>query len=165
MKRKGSDLSVEFKRAAVALMAPGVKISALARELGVCRQRLYDWREAMRLGDDQLRRPGRPKRRVDPPGTRAMLLAPSVWRSSSVGSASSSWNSIFSSKPCGKSRRCAGRTTGLARRRLRPHPSADAAARLAFGGTDVHVGAGQPCRVLPALAGCGSAHGRDGVAR
>jgi hypothetical protein len=30
MKRKSSDLTVEFKRAAVALMAPGVKISALA---------------------------------------------------------------------------------------------------------------------------------------
>jgi transposase len=67
MRRKSSDLSVEFKQAAVALMAPGVKISALARELGVCRQRLYEWREAMRLGDDQLRRPGRPKRRVEPP--------------------------------------------------------------------------------------------------
>ena len=67
MKRQSSDLSVEFKRAAVALMAPGVKISALARELEVCRQRLYEWREAMRLGDDQLRRPGRPKRRVEPP--------------------------------------------------------------------------------------------------
>ena len=67
MKRKSGDLTVEFKRAAVALMAPGVKISALARELGVCRQRLYEWREAMRLGDEQLRRPGRPKRAVEPP--------------------------------------------------------------------------------------------------
>ena len=68
MKRKNSDLTVEFKRAAVALMAaPGVKISALARELGVCRQRLYEWREALRLGDDQLRRPGRPKGKVEPP--------------------------------------------------------------------------------------------------
>ena len=67
MKRKSSDLTVEFKRAAVALMTPGVKISALARELGVCRQRLYEWREALRLGDDQLRRPGRPKRTVEPP--------------------------------------------------------------------------------------------------
>ena len=40
MKRKNSELTIEFKRAAVALMAPGVKVSALARELGVCRQRL-----------------------------------------------------------------------------------------------------------------------------
>src|ERR1700704_6308046 len=68
MKRKSSDLTVEFKRAAVALMAPGVKVSALARELGVCRQRLYEWREALRLGDDRLRRPGRPKRRGGAPG-------------------------------------------------------------------------------------------------
>jgi transposase len=66
-RKKTSELTVEFKRAAVALMAPGVKISALARELGVCRQRLYEWREALRLGDDQLRRPGRPKRTVMPP--------------------------------------------------------------------------------------------------
>jgi transposase-like protein len=66
-KRKNSERTIEFKRAAVALMAPGVKVSALARELGVCRQRLYEWREALRLGDDQLRRPGRPKRSVEPP--------------------------------------------------------------------------------------------------
>jgi transposase len=67
MKRKGSELTVEFKRAAVALMAPGVKISSLAHELGVRRQRLYEWREALRLGDDRLRRPGRPKRMIEPP--------------------------------------------------------------------------------------------------
>ena len=48
-------------------MVPGVKVSALARELGVCRQRLYDWREAMQAGDEQLRRRGRPKRTVLPP--------------------------------------------------------------------------------------------------
>jgi transposase len=79
MKRKSSDLTVEFKRAAVALMAPAVKISALARELGVCRQRLYEWREALRLGDDQLRRPGRPKRKVEPP-TQAKDLASALRR-------------------------------------------------------------------------------------
>jgi transposase len=60
MKRK--DLALEFKRAAVARMLPGVKLSALAEELGVCRQRLYEWREASEAGDDQLRRPGRPQR-------------------------------------------------------------------------------------------------------
>jgi transposase-like protein len=65
MKRK--ELTVEFKRAAVALMVPGVKIAALARELGVCRQRLYEWREAMQAGDELVRRPGRPKRTVLPP--------------------------------------------------------------------------------------------------
>lgn len=67
MKRKRSELTVEFKRAAVALMASGVKISVLARELGVCRQRLYEWQAAMQAGDELLRRPGRPKRTVIPP--------------------------------------------------------------------------------------------------
>jgi transposase len=63
MKRKErKELTVEFKRAALARMVRGVKISALARELGVCRQRLYDWQAAMRAGDEQLRRPGRPRR-------------------------------------------------------------------------------------------------------
>jgi transposase len=66
-RKKRKDLTAEFKRAAVALMVPGVKISALARELGVNRQRLYDWRNAMQAGDEQLRRPGRPKRTVLPP--------------------------------------------------------------------------------------------------
>jgi transposase len=66
-RKKRKDLTVEFKRAAVALMVPGVKISALARELGVNRQRLYDWRDAMQSGDEQLRRPGRPKRTLLPP--------------------------------------------------------------------------------------------------
>src|SRR5262245_3677622 len=66
-RKNRKDLTVEFKRAAVALMMPGVKISALARELGVNRQRLYDWRDALQAGDDQLRRPGRPKRPVLPP--------------------------------------------------------------------------------------------------
>lgn len=61
------DLTVEFKRAAVALMVPGVKISALARELGVNRQQLYEWREAMAAGDELLRRRGRPKRTAMPP--------------------------------------------------------------------------------------------------
>jgi transposase len=61
------DLTVEFKRAAVALMVPGVKISVLARELGVNRQQLYEWREAMAAGDELLRRRGRPKRTVMPP--------------------------------------------------------------------------------------------------
>jgi transposase-like protein len=39
----------------------------LARELGVCRQRLYEWREALQAGDELLRRPGRPKRAILPP--------------------------------------------------------------------------------------------------
>jgi transposase-like protein len=62
MRKDRKELTVEFKRAAVERMVPGVNMSALARELGICRQRLYDWQTAMRAGDEQLRRPGRPRR-------------------------------------------------------------------------------------------------------
>ncbi len=62
MRKDRKDLTVEFKRAALERMVPGVNISALARELGICRQRLYDWQAAMQAGDEQLRRPGRPRR-------------------------------------------------------------------------------------------------------
>jgi len=71
MQRK--DLTVEFKRAAVELMKPGVKLAELARTLGVNRQRLYEWREALLAGDELLRRPGRPKREVDPPAEASEL--------------------------------------------------------------------------------------------
>ena len=61
------DQTEEFKRAAVELMVPGVNISALARELGVNRQRLYDWRAAVVAGEPRLRRIGRPRKIVEPP--------------------------------------------------------------------------------------------------
>jgi transposase len=62
MRKDRKELTVEFKRAAVERMVPGVNISALARELGICRQRLYDWQAAMQAGDEELRLPGRPRR-------------------------------------------------------------------------------------------------------
>jgi transposase len=62
MRKDRRELTVEFKRAALERMVPGTNISALARELGICRQRLYDWQAAVRAGDEQLRRPGRPRR-------------------------------------------------------------------------------------------------------
>ena len=74
MKRKSWDVTVEFKRGAVARMVPGVKVAALARELGVNRQRLYEWRDALRAGDELMRRVGRPQRAVSPP-SRATDLA------------------------------------------------------------------------------------------
>jgi len=42
--------SQEFKLAALARMATGENVSALARELGVLRKCLYQWRERFRLG-------------------------------------------------------------------------------------------------------------------
>jgi transposase len=67
MRRKSSDVPVELKRATVARMEAGEKASVLAYELGVCRQRVYEWREAVRLGDELMRRPGRPRRTIEPP--------------------------------------------------------------------------------------------------
>jgi transposase len=75
MKRKGSrGLTPAFKREAVGRMVAGVKVAALARELGVNRQRLYEWREALAAGDELMRRVGRPKRAVERPA-RATDLA------------------------------------------------------------------------------------------
>ena len=42
--------SREFKMAALARMAAGENVSALARELGVLRKCLYQWRERYRIG-------------------------------------------------------------------------------------------------------------------
>lgn len=42
--------SREYKLAAIERMAAGEKVSALARELGVARKCLYQWRDRYRLG-------------------------------------------------------------------------------------------------------------------
>jgi len=53
--------SREFKLAALARMAAGANVSALARELGIRRKYLYQWRERFRLGGPvALRSRGRP---------------------------------------------------------------------------------------------------------
>jgi len=53
--------SREFKLAALARMAAGENVSALARELGVKRKYLYQWRERFRAGGPiALRSRGRP---------------------------------------------------------------------------------------------------------
>jgi transposase len=53
--------SREFKVAALARMAAGENVSGLARELGVRRKYLYQWRERFRAGGViALRRRGRP---------------------------------------------------------------------------------------------------------
>ncbi|HEY4045066.1 MAG TPA: helix-turn-helix domain-containing protein [Rhodopila sp.] len=53
--------SREFKLAALARMAAGENVSALARELGVRRKYLYQWRERFRTGGAlALRSRGRP---------------------------------------------------------------------------------------------------------
>jgi transposase len=63
--------SREFKLAALARMASGENVSALARELGVRRKYLYQWRERFRAGGAiALRSRGRP--------TKAEVLAMSA---------------------------------------------------------------------------------------
>lgn len=53
--------SREYKLAALGRMAAGENVSALARELGVRRKYLYQWRERFRLGGPvALRSRGRP---------------------------------------------------------------------------------------------------------
>lgn len=59
----GRRFSREYKLAALARMAAGENVSALARELGVARKCLYQWRERFRLGGPAaLRSRGRPTR-------------------------------------------------------------------------------------------------------
>lgn len=74
--------SREYKVAAVRRMLAGENVSALARELGVRRKSLYQWRERFRLGGAiALRSRGRP--------TKAEVLAmrPSGEEGSAVGGA------------------------------------------------------------------------------
>jgi transposase-like protein len=55
--------SREFKLAALARMEAGENVSALARELGIRRKYLYQWRERFRAGGPAaLRSRGRPNR-------------------------------------------------------------------------------------------------------
>src|SRR5258707_5509654 len=178
--------SREFKLAALARMAAGENVSALARELGVRRKYLYQWRERFRAGGPvALRSRGRPTKSevlAMQSGAEVALPAPSAimptplhrtsWsrrsggsRSWSGRSGSSRLSSIFFSKPCGKSGRSARGAARLAGRRLRGHPSDDGVpvARQDRDRADVHPRRGEPGRLLPALAGLGAGPGRDGT--
>jgi transposase len=70
--------SREFKLAALARMAAGENVSALARELGVLRKCLYQWRERFRIGGAvAVRSRGRPTK-AESLALRAVLPAPPV---------------------------------------------------------------------------------------
>lgn len=59
----GRRFSREFKLAAVQRMAAGANVSKLAREVGVSRKSLYQWRDRFRVGGPvALRGAGRPPR-------------------------------------------------------------------------------------------------------
>lgn len=60
-----------FKLDGVARMEAGENVSRLARELGVRRKLLYEWRDAWRAGGEEaLRSPGRPRKGVAVVGAR-----------------------------------------------------------------------------------------------
>lgn len=62
-RRKKRTIPREFKVAALGRMESGENVCALARELGVKRKLLYDWRDKLRRGGvEALRGPGRPSR-------------------------------------------------------------------------------------------------------
>ena len=75
--------SREFKLSALARMEAGANVSALARELGVRRKYLYQWRERFRLGGPvALRSRGRPTKAeqlaMESGGPEALLAASPV---------------------------------------------------------------------------------------
>jgi transposase len=62
-------LTRAFKLAALQRMLSGENVSALARELGIKRKLLYQWRDRFRAaGPAGLRSRGRPRRALAPPG-------------------------------------------------------------------------------------------------
>jgi hypothetical protein len=125
MSKKARVFSREFKLMVVRRLLAGEKMSVVAQETKVLRKDLYIWRDRYRAGglrrgvavvgraearrwfwrSPRLRRRGR--RWCQVPLASALLN----W---SVRSASSRSNWIFFGKPCGRSRRRAGRATGLA---------------------------------------------------
>jgi len=63
--------SRRFKLEAVLRMEAGENVSGLARELGVRRKLLYEWRDAWRIGGEEaLRPPGRPRKGASVVGAR-----------------------------------------------------------------------------------------------
>ena len=69
-------VSVEVKRRAVGRLAQGESASAVAADLKVNRQRLYEWQERVRQGGlEALRGPGRPRKgALDGPPLRSAIL-------------------------------------------------------------------------------------------
>lgn len=63
MRGRKTNWPVEFKLRAIARMDEGCRVSALAGELGVGPERLYEWHRRHEAGGaDALRRMGRPRR-------------------------------------------------------------------------------------------------------
>jgi len=72
MKKKARSYSVDFKEEAVRRMAQAATIVGLAKELGVRRKLLYQWRDQFRQGG----RAGLERRRGRPPGSKSQTVSP-----------------------------------------------------------------------------------------
>ncbi len=71
--------SREFKLEVVSRMVAGGNVSALARQSGVRRKLLYEWRDAWSAGGEAaLRSPGRPRKGTSVVGARDRSKAPSA---------------------------------------------------------------------------------------
>jgi transposase len=72
MKKKPRSYSLDFKQEAVRRMAQAETIMGLAKELGIRRKLLYQWRDQFQAGD----RMGLERRRGRPPGSRSQTVSP-----------------------------------------------------------------------------------------
>jgi transposase len=83
--KEPTKLTLAFKLEALRRMEAGENVSALARDLGIKRKLLYQWRERVRtLGPAGLRSRGRPKRDFDALATMAPLPSSTELGSSAV---------------------------------------------------------------------------------
>jgi transposase len=74
MKKKPRSYSVDFKQEAVRRMAQATTIIGLAKELGIRRKLLYQWRDQLQAGG----RAGLERRRGRPPGSKSQTVSPPV---------------------------------------------------------------------------------------
>ena len=74
MKKKAKSYSVDFKQDAVRRMAQATTIIGLAKELGIRRKLLYQWRDQLRAGG----RAALERRRGRPPGSKSQAVSPPV---------------------------------------------------------------------------------------
>jgi transposase len=71
-KPRGKGYSIDFKQEAVRRMAEAKTIVGLAKELGIRRARLYQWRDKFKAGG----RAGLERRRGRPPGSGSQNFSP-----------------------------------------------------------------------------------------
>ena len=154
--------SREFKLAAVRRMAEGANVSQLARELGISRKGLYEWRDKLSKGGPAaLRRAGRPGK--SDAALQGEVIEPSTLARQSGGAnelaRAEAWiaelertigqqavDLDFFGKPCGTSRALVRRAARLAARHLRGHPGDDGVQAARHNRADVQARWYQPGR-------------------